>query len=204
MTVPRCIGNDVVDLGDRPTVTPRHRERFIQRVCSQSEQALLAREGASDRLLYSLFAAKEAAFKVVCKLGPVPVFAHRKFVVSDDLRSVTYGDWTLQLELDVDGERVHAVASTFFPPPRGTVARLQPGADQSVAARALLKGVVSRTFGCSVAQLDVVREPAPERWDGFGPPRVLLGGAPLPLDVSLSHDGGFVACAIEGQVSDYH
>lgn len=198
MKVPRCIGNDVVDLGDRPATTPRHRERFIQRVCSQSEQALLAREGASDRLLYSLFAAKEAAFKVVCKLGPVPVFAHRKFVVSDDLKSVTWGQWTLQLDLDVDGERVHAVASTFFPAPKGTVARLLPGADESAAARALLKGMVSKTFGCPVSRLDVVRAPDPKRWDGLGPPKVLLGGAPLPLDVSLSHDGGFVACAVEG------
>jgi phosphopantetheinyl transferase (holo-ACP synthase) len=196
--VPRCIGNDVVDLGDRPQVTPRHRARFIQRVCSEAEQALLAREGASDRLLFSLFAAKEAAYKVVCKLGPAPVFAHRKFVVSDDLTSVTYAGWTLQLDLDVDGERVHAVASTFFPAPKGTVARLLPGADESVAARTLLKGVVGRTFGCAAARLEVVRAPDPARWDGLGPPKVLLGGAPLPLDVTLSHDGGFVACAIEG------
>ena len=198
MKVPRTIGNDVVDLGDRPTVTPRHRERFMARVFSDSERALLESHGTPERLVWSLFAAKEAAFKVVSKLGPVPVFAHRKFVVSDDLRTVTFGEWPLQLELDVDAERVHAVVSSFHPVPKGSVARLMKGADESVAVRQLLAGVVSRTFGCPVAALKVVREPAPDRWDGLGPPKVLLSGAPLPLDVSLSHDGGFVACAIGG------
>jgi phosphopantetheinyl transferase (holo-ACP synthase) len=196
--VPRCIGNDVVDLGDRPTVTPRHRERFIARVCSESEQALLAAHGSPDPLLWSLFAAKEAAFKVACKLGPAPVFAHRKFVVADDLRTVTWGEWTLQLDFDADAERVHAVVSTFFPAPKGNVTRLVPGTDESAAARALLKGVVGQAFGCAPEQLEVVRAPAPDRWDGLGPPKVLLGGSPLPIDVSLSHDGGFVACAVEG------
>lgn len=197
VTVPRCVGNDVVDLGDRPRVTARHRERFIQRVLADSERALLSAHGSSEGLLWSLFAAKEAAFKVVCKLTAPPVFAHRKFVVGDDLRTVTWGEWTLPLLLDADPERVHAVCATFAPVPRGTVERLAPGADPSAAARELLKREVGARVGCAPELLEVVREPDPRRWDGLGPPRLLLGGAPLALDVSLSHDGGFVACAVQ-------
>jgi phosphopantetheinyl transferase (holo-ACP synthase) len=186
----RCLGNDVIDLGDRPTVTPRHRERFIQRVLSQSERALLERAGSSDRLLWSLFAAKEAAFKVVCKLGPTPVFAHRKFVVADDLRSVTYGPWTLHLNVEADAERVHAVAANFTPLPAGVVEQIGADADPSKEARALLL----RSLGGG-SELEVVRTPDATRWDGLGAPRVLRDGQPLEVDVSLSHDGRFVACA---------
>lgn len=191
------MGNDVVDLLDRPRASARHRERFIQRVLAESERSFFSARGSPEPLLWSLFAAKEAAFKVVCKLGPPPVFAHRKFVVADDLGSVRYAEWTLQLALDADAERVHAVCATFAPVPRGRVERVGAGEDLSAAARALLLREVSARVGCATEALEVVREPDPRRWDGLGPPRVLCGGAVLPLDVSLSHDGGFVAWAIE-------
>jgi phosphopantetheine--protein transferase-like protein len=189
----RCVGNDVVDLGDRPATTPRHRERFIQRVCSESERALLAARGSSDALLFSLFAAKEAAFKVICKLGPTPVFAHRKFEVSDDLSAVRYAEWTLSLRVDADAERVHAVAATFDPVPAGWVERMAEGADERAAARALLVREAGRALGLS--PLTVERAPDASRWDGYGVPRLVHGGVALDVDVSLSHDGRFVACA---------
>jgi phosphopantetheinyl transferase (holo-ACP synthase) len=188
----------VIDLGDRPAVTARHRQRFIERVCAPSERALLEKWGqasfSSEQLLWSLFAAKEAAFKVVCKLGPTPVFAHRKFVVAADLKSVTFGAWTLRLAIEADAERVHAVAATFDPLPLGHVERIAAGADESAAARALLKASVARALGHPVEKLEVVRAPDASRWDGLGAPRLLLKGQPLALDVSLSHEGRFVAC----------
>lgn len=195
MTSPRAIGNDVVDLGDRPRVTPRHRRRFIERVFCEREQALLDAEGAPEGLVWSLFAAKEAAFKVVCKLGPLPVFAHRKFEVQPDLSGVRYGPWALLLAVDADAERVHALAWNAGPPPRWKVARVERGADLGASARALLLAEVGLALGCPSQELQVVRPAAPERWDGLGNPEVQRGGAPLALDVSLSHDGRFIACA---------
>jgi hypothetical protein len=42
----------------------------------------------------------------------------------------------------------------------------------------------------------VVRDPVPGAWDGFGPPRVEHRGQLMAgTDVSLSHDGPFVAVA---------
>ena len=186
----------MVDLGDRPATTARHRERFIRRVCAESEQALLLARGASDALLFSLFVAKEAAFKVVCKLGPTPVFAHRKFVVAGDLRSVRYAEWSLHLGIDADAERVHAVAATVAPLPPGYVQRIAPATDEGAAARALLVREASRALGHPSKALSVERSADPTRWDGLGVPRLVLSGEPLAVDVSLSHDGRFVACAL--------
>jgi hypothetical protein len=69
------------------------------------------------------------------------------------------------------------------------------GQDLGIAARRLLSTSLARHLGCSPAMLAVVRDPEPDAWDDLGPPRLLWYGVPLPTDVSLSHDGRFVAFA---------
>lgn len=184
------VGNDVVDLDDVAPASVRLRERFVARVCAPSERELLARS-SDPQLLWCLFAAKEAAFKVASKLGEVPVFAHRRFVVADDLRSVTWlrnrpkdERLTFSLRLEVDGRCIHAVAWLGAVEP--VTVRAFTGARDD-GRRALLDA----TGGDEIA-----RAPRPESWDDLGPPRVLRAGAPLPIDVSLSHDGRFTAFAV--------
>ena len=180
------VGNDVVDL-DEPAIAESHRDpRFLARVCAQSEQRSIAAAVDPKRLLWSLFAAKEAAFKVVCKLGPRPVFAHRKFVVAPDLSAVEYGGLLLPLWIEVGAGWVHALASTAEVKPQSGVGALAVGGDPGVGARELLL----KRLG--VKGVEVVRDPIPGSWDGFGPPRLSSGDR----DISLSHDGGFVAFAL--------
>jgi phosphopantetheinyl transferase (holo-ACP synthase) len=186
----RRVGNDVVDLED-PAIAQTHlRERFVARVCCESERALMADCAEPKVLLWSLFAAKEAAFKAISKSGPL-VFAHRKFVVSADLRSVTWEKQALWLRVDVDGPCVHAVAWTDDEVPISGVEQIAPGVDASAAARALL---VSRLGG---GGLTVERAPLPGSWNGFGPPKLFRDGLEVNLDISLSHDGRFVGFAAD-------
>ena len=168
--------------------TPR--ERFVARVCSDSEKALLAGAAEPKVLLWSLFAAKEAAFKAISKEGPL-VFAHRRFVVSADLRSVTYDTYVLWLRVDVDGPCIHAVAWTDDEMPIFGVEKIAPGVDASAAARALLL----KRLG--VSGLTVERAPLPGSWNGFGPPKLFRDGVEVNLDISLSHDGRFVGFAAD-------
>ena len=130
----RYVGNDVVDLED-PAIAQTHlRERFVARVCCQSEQALMAASSEPKVLLWSLFAAKEAAFKAISKQHPL-VFAHRLFVVSADLRSVSYEKHVLWLRVDVHGPCVHAVAWTDDEMPVFGVEQIEAGVDASAAVR---------------------------------------------------------------------
>ncbi len=179
------VGNDVVDLSD--AADSHLSPRFVARVCAQSERVLLAASPAPKQLLWSLFAAKEAAFKVVSKLGPRPVFAHRKFVVAGDLRAVTYEGRVLSLWLEQAEGYVHALVSDAPQRPAGAVEPLPPGTEPSAAARALLV----RQLGLWGSE--VLRDPLPGSWDGFGPPRL----SPPGPDISLSHHGRFVACAAQ-------
>lgn len=190
------IGNDVVDLNDKQTAAAHLRPRFVARVCNAAECARVEAAADPAGLLWSLFAAKEAAFKAVSKQRPSIVFAHRQFEVAEDLRSVRYKDLSLDLRIDRDGDRIHAVALLGD---AGAVVdaveQVGVGADLSIAVRELLRQRVSDELGCAPDQLGVERTPAPGSWTGSGPPWLTRDGARTDTDISLSHDGRFVAFA---------
>ena len=189
------VGNDVVDLGDPDARGAHLRERLVQRVLSEPERARLASAGSPHELFWALFAAKEAAYKVVAKIRPGVVFAHRLFEVGPALEDVRYGDLRLPLEVSAAGDCVHALAWTSRAPELSGVATAAPGAALGLAARAALIAAVSRRLGCGAGELSVLRPEVLGGWDGLGPPQILRRGEPLDADVSLSHDGRFVAFA---------
>jgi phosphopantetheinyl transferase (holo-ACP synthase) len=183
------VGNDVVDLAD-PWIGGHHRrERFVSRVCAPEERERVAT--ALD--LWSLFAAKEAAYKALVKLGFSPGFAHREIRVEPGLREVRWRGYCLELSVTHDERQVHAVAwSKRGRLPLTKIARAEP---EREAARALLCDLVAGAIGCRPGELEVVRDPVAGAWDGFGPPRIERCGTSIAADVSLSHDGPFVAVA---------
>ncbi len=191
----RLAGNDVVDLGDPANAGAHERARFVMRVCGEHERRALAWSTDPAALLWSFFAAKEAAFKLACKLGPRPVFAHRLFVVEPTLTAVRHGELVFHLEVEREGDLVHAVAWTGDDRPRAIARAVDPSEDLGIAARRLLVRSLTRDLHCSPAMLAVVRDPAPDAWDDLGPPRLLRYGLPVAVDVSLSHDGRFVGCS---------
>jgi phosphopantetheinyl transferase (holo-ACP synthase) len=192
------VGNDVVDLTD-PLISDYHRrERFVSRVCAAEERATVLT--AAD--LWALFAAKEAAYKALTKLGHSPGFAHREILVAADLRAVSWRGRNLDLSVEKAEHHVHALAwSGRACRPLAMVARwstlpLRTGLEmEGVAARALLCALVGAATGLAAGELKVVRDPVAGAWDGFGPPRVECRGTVVDADVSLSHDGPFVAAA---------
>ncbi|MBK7859723.1 MAG: 4'-phosphopantetheinyl transferase superfamily protein [Archangiaceae bacterium] len=185
----RRVGDDVVDL-DEPAIAASHLSaRFVARVCAEPELEALAAAADRKRRLWSLFAAKEAAYKAVARGEPAPPFAHRRFVVSGDLESVRYGEQSLSLRVSIDGACVHAVVWSGALQPIAEAGRVHPLETPGAAARRLLESCLGGDG------LEVVRPARPGSWDGFGPPVVLRAGRPLDITVSLSHDGRFAGFA---------
>ena len=194
------IGDDVVDLGD-PAIAQHHRRaRFVARVCNDDERRRVAAAHDPHRLLWSLFAAKEAAFKALEKRAPL-ILAHRRFEVAADLVSVRHASLGATLALRVTGGpgHVHAVAWLGDARWTGAVRALAADEDPSAAARRLLRAAVAPHLGCAVGALRVERAPRLGGWTGAAPPVVWRDhdGAwrDAGLDVSLSHDGRFIAVA---------
>jgi phosphopantetheinyl transferase (holo-ACP synthase) len=187
------VGNDVVHLGDPGIARHHESERFVARICAAEERARVA----TSRDLWTLFAAKEAAYKALVKLGESPGFGHRSIGVAADLASVAWAGHRLALSIDAGADFLHAVAWTGAVRPVARVRRAEgDSTGKGERARALLRELVAAAIGCDGGELDVVREPVPGSWDGYGPPRLVRSESrPLDVDVSLSHDGPFVAVA---------
>ena len=78
----RFVGVDVVDLHDPRCRGKEDEPRFLARVLSVEERALVTRSPAPATKLWRLWAAKEAAYKVVSKVrGAPPPFVHAQFRV---------------------------------------------------------------------------------------------------------------------------
>jgi phosphopantetheinyl transferase (holo-ACP synthase) len=194
----QAVGNDVVDLTDPRIVEHHRRERFVSRVCAAQERASIT----TSADLWALFAAKEAAYKALIKLGHSPGFSHREILVAPDLRAVSWRGCDLELSVETSKHHVHALAwrgRTCRPVAivsRRSTRHLRAGVEtEGAAARKLLCALVGAATGHAAGELEVVRDPVAGAWDGFGPPRVECRGIVVGADVSLSHDGPFVAAA---------
>jgi phosphopantetheinyl transferase (holo-ACP synthase) len=189
------VGNDVVDLCCADTLPGATHPRFDARVFAPSERAALASNAAPNRLRWTLWAAKESAFKAAFQRDRSTVFSPWRFVVSlHDQRcgTVRHRQETFAISIDLTDVAVHVVAV-----PAGRVAapvlaalRQVDGDDANAAVRRLAVAAMAPWLGVSADDLEIVRE--------HRVPRLQRCGQPLPLDISLSHHGRFVAfaCAV--------
>jgi hypothetical protein len=187
------LGNDVIDLDDPDTRQAHRHPRARARVCTDAERAALECAADPRELYWSLFAAKEAAYKALVKLGEQPGLGYRRLEVSLELDRVSFGAHRLGLRVVRGAGWVHALAAPVDARVASVVERADAGSD---AARAALIRLASRLLGVPPAELEVEREPLEASWDGFAPPRLLRRGVALPVNVSLAHQGRFVAAAV--------
>jgi phosphopantetheinyl transferase (holo-ACP synthase) len=190
------VGNDVVDLDDPDNLRAPLHPRFRERVLDERERAELAQSADQHALIWSFFAAKEAAYKLLVKLGDSPGLGYRRIEVAPDLASVRFADRVLALRVVRSAGFVHALAAQGEIA-RVTVAveRLATGAQPSAAVRRLAARIAAPLVGAPASELQIVREVTHESWDGLGPPELRCSGRALPIDLSLSHDGRWVAAA---------
>ena len=193
-----AVGNDLVYLAD-PEIAGHHlRRRFVARVCAPGERDRLADSGEPLVLLWSLWAAKEAAYKAAAKMGPGLVFAPRLYEVDAAMSRVRYRDVEMGVRLTTDPLWVHAVAVCGDGDPGRAVTGVEPipgGRHQSEAVRGLARRGVAAHLGLRERRLAIERPRDPGARDGLAPPRLLLDGRPSGIDISLSHDGPFAAFA---------
>jgi len=190
------IGNDVVDLGDAEVQPGAIHARFDARVFAQDEREALRASGSPNRLRWILWAAKEAAYKAARKLDPQLGFSPSRMLVrlESDLRGeVHVAGRRLFLGVDEDRLRIHALARTR--PFEGDVVRSHvaylpgEGADARSAVRALLIVGVAQSLGAAPQDLSIESRNRV--------PVLYHKGERVPVDLSISHHGRFVAWACD-------
>ena len=207
------VGNDIVDLADPENIGKSSDQRFCRRVFNPEELSFIAGSDRPDTILWAIWAAKEAAYKAVSRGNPsvcsIPgkypvfleagaemgVFASRGAASVPTLQGkVITPNGELFLHICINEEMLHVIAGETAEALARIVFRVElveaNSGDPSCFVRKILIEEISRRFCCSEDDLSVAKEE-----EGPGAPFLLFRGSRLPAEISLSHDGRFVAFA---------
>ncbi|MCP4908574.1 MAG: 4'-phosphopantetheinyl transferase superfamily protein [bacterium] len=207
------LGNDVVDLRDADTRPESFRPRFDERVFAPVERRAIERDarspGGSHARRWAHWAAKEAAYKLAKQIDSDFVFSPSKLVAHFDsaieasgggverrgtLRlpcAVAQGIQELELRSRETGDRVHVLALPVGVDWQGVVSAVEPiveAVDPSAAVRRLAIDRIAQGFGIAAERITIGRRGRV--------PTLSIDGSPRPMAISLSHHGGWVACAM--------
>jgi phosphopantetheinyl transferase (holo-ACP synthase) len=187
------VGNDVVDLADPEVCFGPAHPRFDARVFAPLEREALRASGEPNRLRWMLWAAKEAAYKLLKKRDPKLVFSPVRFVAALDgsLRGeVVHEGCTLRVSLRSDADALHAIATDDASDAGRVLSAVGAASepfDPSTAARALAVRTLAERLGVPGAAFRFGRRARI--------PTLEVEALDAPLDLSLSHHGRFVAFA---------
>lgn len=215
------IGNDLVDLTNPDIANKHNEERFLKRVLAPSEIKKMKSTSDPKKLLWLLWAGKESAYKVLKKLMPEMIFSHSKIVVDIDEKvlygTVTYGEYVISIRWLVATNWLHSVAvlkedekqldvfeyeikelgkvsvktDDFTPEEALSVYSLE-----SAGVRNLTKDILNKY---KLENVEIIRSPLEKK---FSPPELYVDRTPLKYwDLSMSHDGNFVSCAVSKRQS---
>lgn len=203
------VGNDVVDLGDPENQPGAIHPRFDERVFTPDERARLTlepTEATAHRTRWRMWAAKESAFKVARKLDPGVRFLPRRFSVQlmGSARAVVrHAAGRFDVSFSGADEWVHAIAmlsdgspfqdgSLLKRGPLAVIEQLQRGKSAASGASARVRAMARSAIGSilSIAPSEIEIATAGRI------PVALWRQLPLPVDLSLSHHGRFLACAL--------
>jgi hypothetical protein len=203
------LGNDIVDLKTAHARGKAGDARFIARVFTSAEQEAILRSAHPDALLWTFWAAKEAAYKAVSKTAPGISSAPGRYPVTIDLQQwpdttsgfVKTPGGTALIRIFCSTEWIHCIASADGSPDLPDIVyglkKIAPDGNpvsvrESAAARNAAAGRIASFLDISPNDIRILRETSPL---GQGPPKVNIKGKRAPIDISLSHDGRFAAYA---------
>jgi len=220
--VKAALGNDLIDFRASHNRGRAEQPRMLARVLTAGERAQLADEGTGDVGFALLWSAKEAAYKAAKKIQPALVFAPGRWQV--DCADLALGGRSkhgaviiadhppIAVSWQHHAHWLHCIAVLGpVPPPINSavlaLADCAPTAafsererdsfsrEQSAAVRTLAKRLLAQR---GITDSEIVRERVGRN---LMPPQVFSGGAARgDIQLSLSHDGDYVAAAIAIEV----
>jgi len=188
----------------------RQHYRYLDRVCTSEEARRVRNSPDPAKSLAVIWAAKEAAYKLLSKRLALEHFVPKRYVAQSENQAgqgignsllIVYGRTQSEVAIFVEEKWVHAVASSPGMEVRWKVCEIagcslegRRASNESEAVRFLAKSLLEE-----IALIDVILQ-----FDGRIPQlrsRSRSGsgsgsGSAVNLDVSLAHHGAFAAAAI--------
>lgn len=206
------VGNDVVDLKAAAAIGRSRDTRFLQRVLGAAEIESVLAADRPDSLLWAFWAAKETAYKVISKSHPGVTSAPRRYPVTvcperteGGARGVVNTPCgAIPVKWAFTEDYVHCVggdAGGHMQEARldkikcglnridtcGKPGSRVPHREESVQVRRHAAAHIASLLSLNPGGIHISR--------AEGPPVVCIEDGPEDIDVSLSHDGRFLAHA---------
>lgn len=209
------IGNDIVDLKAPENKGKSRDRRFLARVFTPEEQAVIKEAIDPDAILWAIWAAKEGAYKALSKGDDLLPSIPRRYIVIFSGENQHLNDRRANAdeeEIILTGE-VHTPAGPvsfrtlwaagyihcLVIADAGNDTKIfehvwdfKGDTDPSNELRQAARTSLASLLGVRPTDLEIRRLRTAL---GDGPPQVLLKGCPTDVDISLSHDGVYGAAA---------
>jgi hypothetical protein len=197
------LGDDVVDLRDPEAAPGATHPRFDERVFGAAERALIGDGDFASALRWTLWAAKESAFKAARRIDPRAAFSPARFVVrlADGGGASVIRDgrrFAVRIVRRDDAVHAAAVAQPALAADLLVESARVPADDPSAAVRRFALDRLADCLPIDRARLAIAG------WRKV--PLLLVDGRPSPVVVSLSHHGeviGFAALVPRRPLSDH-
>jgi phosphopantetheinyl transferase (holo-ACP synthase) len=195
----------VVDLKETANAGKSSDSRFLKKILTDAEIEYVKNTDHSNLALWSLWACKETAYKVIKKLFHDTAFIPRRWQVNLNRYVPEYkegsvsvsGKGEVSIRLFSDGDYVHCIGANAPDALDKLTWRVETlpneEIDPSLFSRHCLIQSLARRFSLDFHRIKIIRK---RRGGELQPPCVYIGGQKSDIDISLSHDGRFVAHAI--------
>jgi len=183
-------------------------------VFTLDEQQKILDSDKADIFLWSLWAGKETGYKAISKLYPVVSSSPRHYEIklSDSPLSESGTVYTpcgpVPVRFFITSEYVHCIGTTTDEGMGSIVwdvqKMLQPQFSpdyQSDFVRNMAGEKIARYLKKDPKVIEIIRPKGPR---GLGPPVIYAGKKRTTIDISISHDGWFVAYALQDTNNHIH
>jgi len=199
------VGNDVVDLREPANAGKSQDSRFLKKILTNAEIEFIQNAENHDTTLWSHWACKETAYKVLKKSFPDAAFLPRQWTVIftktkskySDGEVIIPGKGSVYIRLFSNTRYVHCIGAdvlTVLDKLIWSVEALpeEEKINPSLYLRNCLGQSLAKHFSLNSHNIKIKRT----RENGeLQPPRVYVSGRKTDIDISLSHDGKFIAYA---------
>jgi phosphopantetheinyl transferase (holo-ACP synthase) len=202
------VGNDIVDLREPANAGKSRDSRFLKKILTVAEIDFVQNAENHDKALWALWSCKETAYKVIKKKCVDAAFLPRQWTVilqksesaSLDgevkvpdaevvyVRLFSHFRYVHCVGADHPADLDSLVCKVEVLPEKENEKRIAP----SLFARKCLTLSIADFFRLKLSDIKINRV---QDKSELQPPHVYIGGKKSDIDISLSHDGQFVAYA---------
>ena len=196
------IGNDIVAINDAHNRASFSNPRYLIKTMTKSEKQAISIATQHPFLPFAIWSAKESAYKIMVKRGlkksfcPIDFSVRFTTIKSNELKGrVSYFDHRVHVNSIVTPAYVHTIGTESENHENKQIFHGVKQIDEdsksseSILTREFLKEDIQKRFGYVLGDLRIISD------INTNVPLVQVNGRSLPIDLSLSHDSGYVSYA---------